>query len=197
MPVIVRMTNATKEMPPRQYSGYQYQIVFSSYFSAWLRGTCRWSVSTSFRVRSDHGAMGNRSLTQPNRVRFACRNRLTSACRRVIESPAIRGIPLGVAAVLGIVDPHELGAAELGRNAGKRPRCGSVHVPRADVRHGCGRRMDVVLQGDGIVLGVVAGAPDRVLRIRQAGDRVRRILRAGPSNPRVPPVPLRDRLNMP
>src|SRR2546428_13922411 len=65
MPVIVRITNATNEMPPRQYSGYQYQIVLSSYFSAWLRGTCRWSVSRTTRVRSAYGTVGKRDLIQP------------------------------------------------------------------------------------------------------------------------------------
>ena len=80
----VRRMNATNEIPPRQYSGYQYQIVFSSYFSAWLRGSCRWSVSTSFRVRFAHGAVGNRSFTQPKRVRFASRKRFHRDCRRVM-----------------------------------------------------------------------------------------------------------------
>src|SRR6266550_7812750 len=69
MPVIVRTMNATNEMPPRQYSGYQYQIVFSSYFSAWLRGSCRWSVSTTTRVRSAYGTVGKRDLIQPKIVR--------------------------------------------------------------------------------------------------------------------------------
>ena len=63
--MIVRMTNATNAMPPRQYSGYQYQIVLSSYFSAWLRGNCRWSVSRTTRVRSAYGTVGNRDLIQP------------------------------------------------------------------------------------------------------------------------------------
>src|SRR3990170_2742201 len=70
MPVIVRVMNATKEMPPRQYSGYQYQIVFSSYFSAWERGTCRCTVSTVRRVRSDQGVGGNREARYPNTFRY-------------------------------------------------------------------------------------------------------------------------------
>src|SRR5207249_9331987 len=74
MPVIVRMTNATKEMPPRQYSGFQYQIVLSSYFSAWLRGSCRWSVSRTTRVRSAYGTVGKRDLIQPKTDRsVSCR----------------------------------------------------------------------------------------------------------------------------
>src|SRR5512136_362001 len=69
IPVRVRMMNATKEIPPRQYSGYQYQIVLSSYFSAWLRGICRWSVSIALRVRSAQGTVGKRVLIQPKTVR--------------------------------------------------------------------------------------------------------------------------------
>src|SRR2546427_6873184 len=76
--------NATKEIPPRQYSGYQYQIVFSSYFSAWLRGNWRWSVSMTFRVRSAHGVVGKRSFTHPNSIRFVCRRRLLMDCRSVM-----------------------------------------------------------------------------------------------------------------
>src|SRR2546426_120334 len=64
------MMNATNAMPPRQYSGYQYQIVFSSYFSAWDRGTCRWTVSTVRRVSSAHGVGGNREARYPNTFRF-------------------------------------------------------------------------------------------------------------------------------
>src|SRR5436309_14173463 len=69
MPVIVRMTNATKEMPPRQYSGYQYQIVLSSSFSAWLRGSCRWSVSKTTLVRSEYATVEKRHLIPPQTVR--------------------------------------------------------------------------------------------------------------------------------
>src|SRR5205809_770781 len=44
IPVIVRTMKAMKEMPPRQQSGYQYQIGWSSYFSAWPRGSWRRSM---------------------------------------------------------------------------------------------------------------------------------------------------------
>src|SRR3990170_3648614 len=93
MPVIVRVMNATKEMPPRQYSGYQYQIVFSSSFSAWERGTCRCTVSTVRRVRSDHGVGGNREARYPNTFLFS-RVRRGS---RGIGSPAISEVPVAVA----------------------------------------------------------------------------------------------------
>src|SRR3990172_3415820 len=85
--------NDTNEIPPRQYSGYQYQIVFSSYFSAWDRGTCRCTVSTVRRVRSDHGVGGNREARYPNTFLFS-RVRRGS---RGIGSPAIGEVPVAVA----------------------------------------------------------------------------------------------------
>src|SRR3989304_3508453 len=65
-----RRKTPTNKTPPRQYSGYQYQIVFSSYFSAWERGTWRWTVSTVRRVRSAHGVGGNREARYPKTFLF-------------------------------------------------------------------------------------------------------------------------------
>src|SRR3990172_9335702 len=115
MPVIVRVMNATKEMPPRQYSGYQYQIVFSSYFSAWERGTWRWTVSTVRLVRSDQGAGGNRDTRYPNTLRF----RRPSRDSLAIGSPAKREVPVAE-------DLDGLGGAD------------GAFEPRDDLRRGLG-----------------------------------------------------------
>src|SRR6058998_1691180 len=166
MPVIVRMTNATKEMPPRQYSGYQYQIVLSSYFSAWLRGSCRWSVSTTTRVRSAYGTVGNRDLIQPKIERPV-------SCRM---SPVVDVLLTSTVYVPCWVrhSADQVLALGLDRDDRQGPRGRTVHALGAHIAR-------VVLgihvhdQQERVVLGPVADAVDRVLpelHVRRRRDDV-------------------------
>src|SRR3990172_1266469 len=184
--------NDTNEIPPRQYSGYQYQIVFSSYFSAWDRGTWRCTVSTVRRVRSDHGAGGKRETRYPNTFRFSrpIRDSLANV------SPAVREVPVAEdGAAFGGADdtpeplhdlpwglggvPHEPGTddatARLRNRDGGHP---AGRGPVGEVRPHVDRpvRMDVPGNRRRVVLRVMATAPDRVLagfeRLRDEGGLV-------------------------
>src|SRR3989304_1251117 len=159
IPVITVTRNAMKEIPPRQYSGYQYQTVFSSYFSVWERGSWRCTVSTLWRVTSAQGTVGKRSLIQPKRKRLP---RPTGSRGRsfAMGSPAEGRIPFGEVVVADERVPLEVDG-DGGETADRRP----VDVARADVPLPVG--VLVPPQGHRVVLGIVALAPDRVLPVEE------------------------------
>src|SRR3990172_1245688 len=188
IPVITVMRKATNEMPPRQYSGYQYQTVFNSYFSVGERGSCRCTVSTLCRVTSAQGTVGKRSLTQPNRKRLPRPTGSFTGISLAMRSPAERRVPAHDVRSPddGLGVPHQrlpvpLEAKGDGRKA---PRRGPVDELRPDVLLAV--RVGVPFQAHGVVLGVVALAPDGVLPVEQR-LRVRAVVL----------VRLRDRLHVP
>src|SRR3990172_349622 len=155
IPVIVRMMNATNEIPPRQYSGYQYQIVFSSYFSAWLRGIWRWSVSIALGVRSTRGVGGNWSRIQPTTVLFpSCRSELPA----MLPLPTV-DVPGGVRHAA-----DEVAAFDLDRDDRERSVRGAMGVERPDVRRVV-PRVHVLDEGHRLVLRAMAYAVDGVLSV--------------------------------
>src|SRR3989441_12153959 len=86
-------------------------------------------------------------------------------------SPTVRGVPLRMAAVVGVVDAFDRRTGELDRDAREGPRRWAVDELGADVRDVRGRGVDAMDEGDGVVLGVVALAPNRVLRYGRPADR--------------------------